>query len=131
MRQQLADAGLALSALDYPLARLRMSGGFGERPGNGHYPPQTLRRRDRASASGDMDGLGLYFGLHRHGAKSDAMLAPPRGATSAGASRDVDAGEDPDDQARQADTRLPAAAVRAVVLADEAVARERDVIDGR
>jgi hypothetical protein len=45
--------------------------------------------------------------------------------------RDVDASEDPDDQARQADSRQPAAAVRAGVLADEAVACECDVIDGR
>ena len=44
--------------------------------------------------------------------------------------RDVDASEDPDDEARQADSRQPAAAVRAGVLADEAVACECDVIDG-
>jgi hypothetical protein len=45
--------------------------------------------------------------------------------------RDVDAGKDSDDQARQGDARQQAAAVRAGVLADETVACECDVIDGR
>lgn len=47
------------------------------------------------------------------------------------AERDVDAREDADDQARQADSRQPATAVRTGVLADKAATRERDVIDGR
>ena len=55
--------------------------------------------------------------------------ACPPGAAS-GVEGDVDAKEDPDDEAGQADSRQHAAAMRVGVLADEAVVRESDVIDG-
>ena len=42
----------------------------------------------------------------------------------------MDAEEDPEDQAGQANPRQPAAAVRIGVLADQTVVGESDVIDG-